>query len=146
MYKHILLPVDGSEFGAGVIPHAMQFAKAVGARMTVIHVTAPYAVIAVGAVSAYLAEDEYTKRAAANAASVLDCVKRAAAEAGVPIDAYQVDHAHPWEAIIAEAKERGCDLVIMASHGRSGLASLLLGSETKKVLTHSSIPVLVWRG
>jgi nucleotide-binding universal stress UspA family protein len=146
MYKHILLPVDGSDFGAGAIPYAMQFAKAVGAHVTAIHVTAPYAMIAVGAVFAFLAEDEYTKRAAENAASVLDRVKRAAVEAGVPTDAKQIDHAHPWEAIIATTKDRGCDLVIMASHGRSGLASLLLGGETKKVLTHSTIPVLVWRG
>ena len=93
-----------------------------------------------------MAEDEYTKQAAENAATVLERVTRAASEAGVPIDAYQVDHAHPWEAIVATARERGCDLVIMASHGRNGLAGLLLGSETKKVLTHSTIPVLVWRG
>ena len=145
MYKHILLPVDGTDFGYGAIPYAMELAKAAGARITTINVTAPYEVIAVGELAAYMAEEEYRTRVASNAYAILDKVKRAADAAGVPLAAYHVQHAHPWEAIIAMAKEHGCDLVVMASHGRRGLAGLLIGSETKKVLTHSNIPVLVWR-
>ena len=64
----------------------------------------------------------------------------------MPVTTYQVEHAHPWEAIIQTAKDRGCDLILMASHGRRGIAGVLLGSETKKVLTHTKIPVLIWRG
>lgn len=146
MYKHILLPVDGSEFGMGSVPHALRLAKSIGARITAIHVTAPYETVAVGELAAFLVADEYIKRAEANAGAVFDHVRRAAQEADVPVTTYQVQHAHPWEAIIRTAKERGCDLILMASHGRRGIAGILLGSETKKVLTHTSIPVLVWRG
>ena len=145
MYKNILLPVDGSEFGMGVIPYAVKFAKSIGARLTAVHVTAPYETVAVGELAAFLVADEYVKRAEANAATVLDRVKRSAGEAGVPISGFHVQHAHPWEAIIRAANERGCDLILMASHGRRGIAGVLLGSETKKVLTHTTVPVLVWR-
>jgi nucleotide-binding universal stress UspA family protein len=146
MYKHILLPVDGSEFGMGSVPYALKFARSVGARITAIHVTAPYETVAVGELAAFLAADEYIKRSEANAAAVLEHVKRAAQEADVPVTTFRVEHVHPWDAIIRTAEERGCDLILMASHGRSGIAGILLGSETKKVLTHTKIPVLVWRG
>lgn len=146
MYKHILLPVDGSEFGMGSVAYALKLAKSIGARITAIHVTAPYETVAVGELASFLAADEYVKRAEANAATVLGRVKRAAQELDVPITTYRVEHAHPWEAIIRTAQEQGCDLILMASHGRRGIAGVLLGSETKKVLTHTTIPVLVWRG
>jgi nucleotide-binding universal stress UspA family protein len=146
MYKHILLPVDGSEFGMGSVPYALKLAKSIGAHITAINVTAPYETVAVGELASFLVADEYIKRAEANAVAVLDRVKRAALEAGVPIKTYQVEHAHPWEAIVQTAKEQGSDLILMASHGRRGIAGVLLGSETKKVLTHTMIPVLVWRG
>jgi nucleotide-binding universal stress UspA family protein len=145
MYKHILLAVDGSNFGMGSIPHAIKLAKAIGARITAIHVTTPYASIAIGEVAAHVREADYDQRVTAAAATLLGNVKAAATEAGVPISAYHVPNVHPWEAIIGLAKETGCDLIFMASHGRRGVAGLLIGSETKKVLTHSSIPVLVWR-
>jgi len=145
MYKHILLPIDGSEFGMGSIPYAVNFAKTIGARITAINVTAPYEAVAVGEIAAYLSEPEYRERTKANATELLSKVKSAAEAAGVPVTAYQVPHAHPWEAIIQTAKEKGADLILMASHGRRGIVGVLLGSETKKVLTHSNIPVLVWR-
>lgn len=146
MFKHILLPVDGSAFGMGSVPYAVNLAKVIGARITAINVTAPYETVAVGELASFLAADDYTKRAAENASHALERVKRAGQEANVPVSGYQVQHAHPWEAIIQTAKEQGCDLILMASHGRRGLAGVLLGSETKKVLTHTTIPVLVWRG
>jgi nucleotide-binding universal stress UspA family protein len=77
-----------------------------------------------------------------HAAKVLDHVADAAKAAGVPCDTAQVEHDHPYQAIIATAKDRGCDLIVMASHGRSGISAVLLGSVTNKVLTHTNIPVL----
>jgi len=146
MYKNILLPVDGSEFAMGSVPYALKLAKSIGARITAIHVTAPYSTIAIGALASFLAADDYIKRAKANAAVVLDQVKHAAQETDVLVTTCQIEHAHPWEAIIRTAAGQGCDLILMASHGRRGLVGVLLGSETKKVLTHTTIPVLVWRG
>ncbi len=145
MYKHILLAVDGSSFGMASIPHAIELAKAIGARITALNVTTPYASIAIGEVAAHVREADYDQRVTAAAAALLGKVKAAASEAGVAISAYHVPNTHPWEAIIGVAKENGCDLIFMASHGRRGVAGLLIGSETKKVLTHASIPVLVWR-
>lgn len=145
MYKRILLPVDGSEFADGSVAYAIRLAKAIGAALTAVHVTAPYRDIAIGEIGAYLPEVEYKTRAAANAAAALEKVKVAATAAGLAVSVHHVSHSHPWEAIIQTAKKEGADLIVMASHGRRGLAGLLIGSETKKVLTHSTIPVLVWR-
>jgi nucleotide-binding universal stress UspA family protein len=145
MYKRILLPVDGSESAQGSVAYAARLAKAIGAALTAVHVTAPYRDIAIGEIGAYLPEGEYKSRAAANAAAILNKVKAAAAAEGLAVSVHHVSHSHPWEAIIQMAKKEGADLIVMASHGRRGLESLLIGSETKKVLTHSTIPVLVWR-
>lgn len=146
MYKHILLPVDGSEFSMGVVASAMKLAATTGAEVTALTVTAPYRAVAVGELAAHMDEREYDKRTDGNANAILLKVKDAAKAAGVTIHAVHAYHAHPWEAIIAEAADKKCDLIMMASHGRRGLTGLLIGSETKKVLTHTSIPVLVWRG
>ncbi len=145
MYKRILLPVDGSEFAQGSVAFAVRMAKTVGAALSAVNVTAPYHDIAIGEVGAYIPEAEYKSRAAANAAAILAKVKEAAAAEGVAVSLHHLSHTHPWEAIIETAKKDGADLIVMASHGRRGLAGVLLGSETKKVLTHSTIPVLVWR-
>ncbi len=146
MYKHILLPVDGSEFGMGSVPYAIKFAKAIGARITALNVTTPYESITIDAFATHLPGEEYRERITANATAILQKVKSAGEAAGIPIAAYHVPNIHPWDAIIQTAKEQGCDLILMASHGRRGIAGVLLGSETKKVLTHTTIPVLVWRG
>lgn len=145
MYKRILLPVDGSESGKGSVAFAIDMAKTLGAALSVVHVTTPYHDIAVGEVAAYIPEGEYKSHTAANAAAILESVRKATASAGMAVTLHQISHSHPWEAIIQTAKKDGADLIIMASHGRRGLDAVLLGSETKKVLTHSTIPVLVWR-
>jgi nucleotide-binding universal stress UspA family protein len=145
MYKHILLPIDGSDFGQGSIAYAIRLAKSLNAKLSVLHVTAPYRDIAVGEVASVLPESDYKKRTTAFTTEVLAKAKDAAATAGLAVSVHSVSHTHPWEAIIQAAKAEGADLIIMASHGRRGLAGVLLGSETKKVLTHSTIPVLVWR-
>ncbi len=146
MYKHIMLPVDGSEFGMGSVPFAIKFAKAIGARITALNVTTPYESITIDAFATHLPGEEYRERITANATAILQKVKSAGEAAGIPIAAYHVPNIHPWDAIIQTAKEQGCDLILMASHGRRGIAGVLLGSETKKVLTHTTTPVLVWRG
>jgi nucleotide-binding universal stress UspA family protein len=146
MYKNILLPVDGSAFGRGTIPYAMALAKATGARVTALHVTLPREELAIGALGSFFMSDAYTKLAKQNASAILDTVTRAGKEADVKVTTFEVEHAHPWEAITRAADQERCDLIIMASHGRRGIAGLLLGSETKKVLTHTKTPVLVWRG
>lgn len=145
MYKNILLAVDGSAYGNGTIPYAITLAKETGARLTAVHVTRPRDEMAVGELGAFFMSDAYTRAAAQHAANVLDTVKRAGTGAGVPLSAFLVEHAHPWEAIVRAADQERCDLILMASHGRKGLRGLLLGSETNKVLSHSKVPVLIWR-
>lgn len=146
MYKHILIPIDGSDFSLNAATYAIKLAKTIGAKMTAINVTATYRSIAVGELAAHMDEAEYEKRVASMAGSVLEKAQAEAKASGVTMDLVHSRHAHPWEAIIGEAEKRGCDLILMASHGRRGISSLLIGSETKKVLTHTTIPVLVWRG
>ena len=145
MYKNILLAIDGSAYGNGTIPYAMKLAKETGARISAVHVTRPRDEMAVGELGAFFMSDAYTKTAGQYADSVLETVKRAGTAAGVPVTAFLVEHTHPWEAIVRAAKEENCDLILMASHGRKGITGLLLGSETNKVLSHSTVPVLIWR-
>ncbi|MGA7807372.1 universal stress protein, partial [Bradyrhizobium sp.] len=89
--------------------------------------------------------EQYRKRMAALAAKYLDVAKQAASVAGVSCETLHLDHDHPYLAIIETAERRSCDLIVMASHGRRGISAIVLGSETVKVLTHSTIPVLVVR-
>ena len=145
MYKHILLPTDGSELSAMAVRAGVEFAKEIGARVTALHVTPPFhpTEMTPSAYTAHVQEhDAKTKESAQRA---LGAVTDTARAAGVPCaTVHRVSHS-PYEAIIAVAAEAGCDLIFMASHGRRGVAALLLGSETNKVLTHSKIPVLVTR-
>jgi nucleotide-binding universal stress UspA family protein len=145
MYKNILLAVDGSAYGNGTIPYAIDLAKATGARITALHVTRPRNELAVGELGAFFMSDGYTKAAALRADNILEAVKRAASNAGVTATTFLVEHEHPWQAIARAADAEHCDLILMASHGRKGLTGLMLGSETNKVLSHSTVPVLIWR-
>ncbi len=148
MYKHILVPTDGSPLSAKAVKQAVAFAKSVGAKITAIHVSQEYRAMmdegfAVPAFASFKKrfEDESAKRSNA----LLDAVKSSARAAGVECDGVAVVNDLPYESIIKQAKKAKCDLIMMASHGRKGLQSILLGSETAKVLTHSTIPVLVVR-
>jgi nucleotide-binding universal stress UspA family protein len=87
--------------------------------------------------------EEYAKHAREHAASILDAAANDAKAKGVQCETIQVIQDQPYKAIVGTAKEKGCDLIVMASHGRSGIAAIVLGSVTAKVLTHTSIPVLV---
>ena len=124
----------------------MSLAKSVGARVTAIIIEEPFNWLSVSETQAQRALEELAKHAEQikkHAASVLNRVANAAKQAGVPCDTIQIKDAQPYKAIIATAADRGCDLIVMASHGRSGLSAVVLGSVTNKVLTHTKIPVLV---
>jgi nucleotide-binding universal stress UspA family protein len=148
MYEHILVPTDGSKLSQKAVAAAAKLAKATGAKLTGVYVIPPYTPPVYGEGVAYVPEmtpkayKELTEREAKRA---LAAVEVEADAAGVPSKMVMLSNDHPWEGIIRTAKSKKCDLIVMASHGRKGLAGLLLGSETTKVLTHSKIPVLVCR-
>ena len=145
MYRHILVPTDGSELSNRAIEYAAALAKAVNAKLTVLTVTIPYYGFAVEPELVTIGFEEYQKNSTKLAMHDLDVAKDIAAAAQVPCDVVHEEHPQPYQAIIDAAKVRGCDLIVMASHGRRGVAAIVLGSETVKVLTHSAIPVLVVR-
>jgi nucleotide-binding universal stress UspA family protein len=145
MYKHILLPTDGSELSARAVRDGIQLAKEIGARVTAVHVTPPFypSEMTPSALTAHAHEHEAkSKESAKRALGAAEDVARAA---GVPCATLHRVSDGPFEEIIKVATESGCDLIFMASHGRRGVTALLLGSETHKVLTHTRIPVLVTR-
>ena len=145
MFKHILIPTDGSDLSRKAMLYAMQIARETGARVTALHTTQPYQAVSMDAVLVSMGEDEYEEGAKRLAERALEQVTIAADAAGVPCDTINEVSDQPYRAIIDAAHDKGCDLIVMASHGRRGLSALLLGSETTKVLTHSTIPVLVYR-
>ena len=140
MYQHILIPTDGSELAERAVTHGLSLAKFVGAKVTGIIVEERPAAWLLAAGVAFA---EFTEQLREYYASALDRVANAAKQAGVPCETIQVHDAQPYEAIVATATDRGCDLIVMASHGRSGLSAVVLGSVTNKVLTHAKTPVLV---
>jgi nucleotide-binding universal stress UspA family protein len=143
MYRHILIPTDGSELAEHGVSNGLSLAKSLGAKVTVIIVVEPFSALDLGEPLVFQEVVQLSEQIKKHAASVLDHVANAAKQAGVSCDAIQVGDAQPHQAIIATATDRGCDLIVMASHGRSGLSALLLGSVTSKVLTHTKTPVLV---
>ena len=145
MYKHILIPSDGSELSKKAVDHGIRLAKALNAKVTAVTVSEPFHIFAVEPGMVTDTPDEYKKRVAALAAKYLKAAKDAATAAGVACDVLQVEHEHPYETIIDTARKRGCDAIVMASHGRRGVSAVVLGSETVKVLTHSNIPVVIVR-
>jgi nucleotide-binding universal stress UspA family protein len=145
MYKNILIPTDGSELASKAVQHGITFAKEIGAKLTVLTVTVPFHVLSLDPQVVEEIPIQYKKQAQEHAAKILDGVANAARVAGVACDTVQVEHEHPYRAIIDTAGSKRCDLIIMASHGRRGVSAIVLGSETLKVLTHSKIPVLVHR-
>ena len=148
MYKHILLPTDGSKLASKAVKQGIQLAEAVGARVTVINVVPEYQMMMDERFvmpNAALLKKRFEEETAKHSKKILDEMKAEAKAAGVSCDGVSVNSGLPYEAIIKQAKKAKCDLIMMASHGRKGIASILLGSETAKVLTHSTIPVLVVR-
>jgi nucleotide-binding universal stress UspA family protein len=147
MFKHLLLPTDGSELSNEALKKGVDFARESGARVTFIHVMPEYVAAAFAEFPAggQAAFADFMKVTEDSAKSILGAARAAANEAGITCDEAAVRHQQPWRAIIDIATDRQCDLIFMASHGRRGIGALVLGSETNKVLTHSKIPVLVFR-
>jgi nucleotide-binding universal stress UspA family protein len=127
MYRHILIPTDGSELAERGVAHGLALAKSVGAKVFIIYVVEPLLAVT------------------GDFASVLDRAEHAAREAGVSCETIQVENVPPHQAIIAAAEDKGCNLIVMSWHGRSGLSTLLIGSVTSKVLAYAKTPVLVCR-
>ena len=143
MYKHILIPTDGSELAEHAVTHGLSLAKSVGAKVTVMIVEEVFnwpPLVEAGAREHLSLYAEQIKKLATSA---LNRSANAAKQAGVPCETIQVQDVPPYQAIIATATDRGCDLIVMASHGRSGLSAVVLGSVTNKVLTHAKTHVLV---
>jgi nucleotide-binding universal stress UspA family protein len=146
MYRHILIPTDGSELAHRAVTHGLSLAKAVGAKVTAVVVEHSFDVFNVPQSKIYSMPKEfaaYAEHIKAHATKILDGVAAAAKATGVSCDPLQVVHDQPFEAIIKTAADKGCDLIVMASHGRGGISGLVLGSVTNKVLTHTKTPVLV---
>ena len=144
MYQHILIPTDGSELSQKALHHGVALARALKAKVTVLTVS-PFHALEFEPGMVTDTRGEYEKELAASAKKYLDAAGKAAAAAGVSCEAMHVGNEDPYRAIIDTAKLKGCDLIVMASHGRRGISAVVLGSETVKVLTHSATPVLVVR-
>ncbi len=147
MFKHVLIPTDGSKHSARAIAAGVKLAKTLNARVTGLFVApAPTPLVYQGIVPVgYMPPDEHAKVIERAAARYLGAIERAARTAGVRCACVKVTSDYPADTILQTAKRRRCDLIFMASHGRRGLSAIILGSETQKVLTHSNIPVLVYR-
>ena len=149
MYKHILVPTDGSALSDKAVEAAIKLAKMAGARITAFHAVEPYplqgAYAAEASGVAELQPEIFAERSEEYAKRVLDAVARAADAANVQCATHHATSRSASQAIIEQADAGQCDLIVMASHGRRGLEGFLLGSETQKVLTHTSISVLVYR-
>ena len=146
MHTHILIPTDGSDLSDEAIQYGTALAKAVNAKVTGVTVSSPFHFLSVDPDVVADTLESYRERMTNVAAQRLAKVKEAANTAGVGCEVVHVEHEHPYRAIIDVANTRACDLIVMASHGRRGISAIVLGSETLKVLTHSAIPVLVYRG
>jgi nucleotide-binding universal stress UspA family protein len=148
MFRHILVPTDGSELSLAAARKAMAFATEVKAKLTFLHAlpSPPQTFFGgEGTLVNQMPPEEFLAQAEAQANVLLDELVSRAAGAGITSDKVVASNGAPYEAIIEVATARGCDLIMMASHGYRGFKGLILGSETQKVLTHSKIPVLVYR-
>jgi nucleotide-binding universal stress UspA family protein len=125
------------------VQHGIALAKEIGAKITALTVWAPFHVLTFNTLSVEDTPEQYKKQVQENAARTLSAAAGAAKAAGVSCETVQVENEHPYQAIIDKARSKGCDLIVMASHGRRGVAAIVLGSETVKVLTHSKFLVLV---
>ncbi len=148
MFRHILIPTDGSKLAAKGIKVGVKLARTLGARVTGVYVVLPYMPPVYGEAAIYYAgysAKEYKANVEKAAKKALAVVEIEAQTAGVPSATRIVSDAPPWAGILKAARARKCDAIVIASHGRGGVGGLLLGSETQRVLSHSKIPVVVIR-
>lgn len=144
MFKSILIPTDGSELSLRAVKQGILMAKSCGARAIAMTVQPPLTDFLVEGVTITVSEAD-RKSMREEFGHRLDAARAEAKAQGVELETRQVENREPWRAIIDVAKAEGSDLIVMASHGRRGVSALVIGSETQKLLTHSDIPVLVFR-
>ena len=144
MYQRILVPTDGSDITHKAVQAGISMAKLTGAKLLTLAVKEPFPYSAISEMQPVPPQDFFDAQDRIASARVKAVVDTAAA-AGLACSGHTVEALHPWEAIIDHAKSQDCDLIVMASHGRRGLNAILLGSETSRVLTHTTLPVLVVR-
>jgi len=144
MFKHILVPVDGSNTAQVAVDKATELAKAFGSTVTVIYVIDPYPFTGVGTDFAY-GQAEYLSAATAEANAAVHAAKEAFVKTGVKADTSVIEAHTAWRGIVEAGASLNADLIVMGSHGRSGLEKLVLGSVAQAVLSHTKLPVLVVR-
>lgn len=145
MYTHILIATDGSELAQKAVTAGLDLASELKSQVTAVMVTESWAAMVTGEAAIGFPVAEYEETAAANAKRILSAVSEQARKSDVKCTALHVKDQYPAEGILDTASKKGCDLIVMASHGRRGLGRLLLGSEAVRVLTHSRVPVLICR-
>lgn len=148
MYRNILIATDGSDLASKAVDHGVMLAKGMGASVVFVTVTENWSAIAMGAESTQGMSnpiESYEAMAAKRAQNILAAAKNTAEDAGIECETLHVPDRAPAEGIIETANEKGCDLIVMASHGRRGLNRFVLGSQTTEVLAYSKVPVLVLR-
>jgi nucleotide-binding universal stress UspA family protein len=141
MYKNILIATDGSDLSMRAATHGVSLAKSVGAKITAVTVSEPFHWFDPNMVEG--AETAYKAAMSQTAANTLSSVEDAARAAGLSCETIYLEEDRPYKGIIDTAKAKNCDLIVVATHGRRGVGSIIPGSETVKVLTHTTIPVLV---
>jgi nucleotide-binding universal stress UspA family protein len=145
MFKHLLIPTDGSDLSNVAVVHGVRFAKEIGAKITGLTVTPPYHYMAVEGMQIADTRERYDSDIQAVAKTHLAALKKAAEQAGVPCALLHTSSDHPYEEIVTAAQDNNCDVIFLASHGRRGIRAVVMGSETTKVLTNTKIPVVVYR-
>ena len=145
MYKHVLIPTDGSPLSTQAVEKALDFAHEIGAEATVLVVMEPLQVLTLNPSGLEIAYAEYDRQNNKAADDILTAAKEVAKQRMVACDGVKLDHSDPGRAIIEAAETSNCDLIAMASHGRSGFKAFMLGSVTMTVLANSKVPVLVYR-
>jgi len=143
MYRHLLVPIDDSMLSVEAVRQAVEFARVLGARITFFHAKADYAGSSVGALERVMSPGAFNDQVAGEARALLAKAEVVARAAGVPFDSLYITSDRPYASILLAAEARGCDLIFMASHGQRGIKNLILGSQTQRVLQHTTIPVLV---
>lgn len=145
MFKHILFPTDGSDFANAALDKCVELAKQLGAKVTVVLVSPPFAMVAPAEVAIAIPADEYAQNTKRHAQEVLAAVKAKIEATGIACDTVHVPEHHATDGILETADKQGCDLIAMASHGRRGITKFLLGSTAQETVSRSHMPVLIFR-
>ena len=145
MYKHLLIATDGSELGHKAVGHGLSLARSLGAKATVVTVTAPWFGFGPDSFTQSQSLEEYEKMTDAHASRILSGAVEMARKSGISCDTLHVKNQSPPDGIVETARHLGCDLIVVASHGRRGISRLVLGSQANRVLVQSPVPVLNYR-